>query len=184
MTISRLRTTAPLLALTIALGLGACGTETDTTDPGATTTSDAAPTTDDGTATDDAPTTEEPSVTPLPTDPADPTNGTALPTGPVSDDVIARDDVQAAIADLAEREGVDAAQVSVAGFHSVTWNDGSIGCPQPGMMYTQALVPGHLLVLELDGQLFSYHSADRGENPGVFNYCADPKLPAMGSGTS
>ncbi|MCK0112755.1 hypothetical protein MWU75_11450 [Ornithinimicrobium sp. F0845] len=172
----RLRAAAPLLALTIALGLGGCGTEAD--DPaggtGTETTSEAG---DDSTATDDAPTTEEPTMTPTPTDPADPTGGTALPTGPVSDEIIARDNVQAAIADLAEREGVDAGQVSVAGFTAVTWNDGSIGCPEPGMMYTQALVPGHMLVLELDGQFFSYHSADRGSQEGVFNYCANPKIP-------
>jgi hypothetical protein len=28
------------------------------------------------------------------------------------------------------------------------WNDGSLGCPEPGMMYTQALVNGYWLIIE------------------------------------
>lgn len=184
MTISRIRTAAPLLALTIALGMGACGTNTE--DPAAPTTSDSADdestTTEDSVPTDDGATTEEPSVSPTPTDPADPTDDGALPTGPVSDDVINSDMVQTAISDLAERESVEADQVVVAGHRAVTWSDGSIGCPKEGMMYTQALVPGQQLILEVDGQLFSYHSADRGAESGKFNFCANPKPPAETGG--
>ena len=29
----------------------------------------------------------------------------------------------------------------------VVWNDGSLGCPEPGMMYTQALVNGYWVVI-------------------------------------
>ena len=187
MTISRRHAAAPLLALTLALGLGACGNDTDNGGGAPTTSEDTAPTSSDAAPTtgDDGPTTEEPSVTPLPTDPADSTGGAALPTGPVSEEVIASEPVQAAIADLAERESVEPDAVTVAGHQTVTWSDGSLGCPQPGMMYTQALVPGHLLVLEVDGQLFSYHSGDRGAQAGQFTYCADPKLPNnLGTGAN
>jgi hypothetical protein len=31
---------------------------------------------------------------------------------------------------------------------SVVWNDGSLGCPEPGMMYTQALVNGYWVVID------------------------------------
>lgn len=41
----------------------------------------------------------------------------------------------------------------------VTWPDGSLGCPQPDQMYTQALVPGYRLVLEAGGQRYRYHGA-------------------------
>ena len=37
-----------------------------------------------------------------------------------------------------------------------TWNDGSLGCPQPGELYTQALVDGFQVVLEIDGEGFDY----------------------------
>ncbi len=42
---------------------------------------------------------------------------------------------------------------------SVTWNDGSLGCPKPGQSYTQALVDGFQVVLEVDGEQFDYRSA-------------------------
>lgn len=180
MRISRtMRTAAPLLALTMTLALGACGTAED--DPGGTsdtTTSDPAPTSSDAAPTsDDGDTTEEPSVTSVTPDPADPSGGTALPTGPVADEVLEREDVQAAIADLATNESVEPDAVTVAGYHEVTWSDGSLGCPEPGMMYTQALVPGSLLVLESNGELFSYHGA----NGKPYKFCADPKLPPIDS---
>lgn len=97
-----------------------------------------------------------------------------LPTGDVPDAVRDRPDVQQAIEAHANMEGVDAGAVTVEGFAEVTWSDGSIGCPQPGMMYTQALVPGYQLVLGVDGRLASYHAA----NGRPFSYCASPVPPA------
>lgn len=177
MTISRpTRASAPVLALALVLGLGACGTSNDNTStPSGDASPSASATTPTGTPppetappTDDDPTTEEPTV-------IKPTDGSALPTGPVPTDILAQDEVKAAIADLAKRESVEPDQVTVAGYFSVTWRDGSIGCPKPGMMYTQALVPGHLMVLEVDDALYSYHAG----NKGTFNYCANPTLPAI-----
>ncbi len=76
----------------------------------------------------------------------------------------------AAIADTAQRAQVDPEQVLVAAWSPVTWNDGSLGCPQKDMLYTQALVDGELLMLRVEQALFQYHSA-RG---GPFTYCATP----------
>ena len=78
--------------------------------------------------------------------------------------------VAAAIADLAQRQGIDPAQVVIAAWSPVTWNDGSIGCPQEGMGYTQVQVDGELLLLRVDTALFQYHA--RGGAP--FAYCANP----------
>jgi hypothetical protein len=72
--------------------------------------------------------------------------------------------VDQAVADLAERLSVDPAEIEVASFEQVTWNDGSLGCPQPGEMYTQALVEGTLTVLTADGEEYRYHSG-RGDAP-------------------
>lgn len=168
---TRIRAAAPLLALTLALGLGACGSETD--EPGGETTpteSADPPADDDETSSDDS---EE---TLVPADPTEqPPEGAPieLPTNDVPEDVIASDEVQAAITDLADRASVQADQVQVAGYFEVTWNDGSIGCPEPGMSYTQALVPGQLLVLEADGQQYSYHAGGKPD----FKHCANPNLP-------
>ena len=74
------------------------------------------------------------------------------------------EEIAAAIADASQRFDVPEAEVAVAGALRVTWADGSLGCPEEGMMYTQALVPGYLLTLEVDGRRVAYHGAD-GEQP-------------------
>jgi hypothetical protein len=88
----------------------------------------------------------------------------------VPDDLRTRPTVAAALGDLAQRRGVDPAQVVIAAWTPVTWNDGSLGCPQEGMGYTQVQVDGELLVLRVDTALFQYHA--RGAAP--FAYCANP----------
>ena len=74
--------------------------------------------------------------------------------------------------------GVDASEVEVFTAEAVTWNDGSLGCPQPGMSYTQALVPGYRVVLEVDGEQLHFHSDSSGE----FGLCEDPLPGAAGGG--
>lgn len=70
------------------------------------------------------------------------------------------DEVETAIADAAARFGVPEAEVAVAGALRVVWSDGAIGCPEDGMLYTQALVDGYLLTLEIDGRRVAFHGAD------------------------
>lgn len=67
--------------------------------------------------------------------------------------------VEGARADLAVRLALTPEAVVVEGVHAVIWSDGSIGCPRPGRVYTQALVEGALIELEASGVRYSYHSA-------------------------
>lgn len=162
----------PALLLVLTASLAACG---DASSPGVSPTP-SAPTSSGSTT--DAPTSSEDTVkpsdlTPITPEPT-PLDSGALPTGPVPDSIADRADVQAAIAAEAERRGVEVSEVRIAGYADVTWSDGSIGCPEPGMMYTQALVPGHQLVLEVDGELASYHAAQGRD----FTYCAGPTPPS------
>lgn len=79
--------------------------------------------------------------------------------------------VLAAIAaDAAAAAGVAVEQVHVVSVEPVTWRDGSLGCPEPGMYYTQALVPGHRVLIEVDGGRFDYRIG-RG---GRFRRCDRP----------
>lgn len=80
------------------------------------------------------------------------------------------------IADAASGAGVDLAAVEVISAEAVTWSDGALGCPLPDQMYTQALVPGYRVILDVDGEEMSFHAAEDGE----FAYCADPQPPAEG----
>jgi hypothetical protein len=45
---------------------------------------------------------------------------------------------------------------------AVIWADGSLGCPQPGRMYTQALVPGWRLVVRHGSRERLYHASRSG----------------------
>lgn len=79
-------------------------------------------------------------------------------TGEVPGDVMAR-----LREDLAARAGQDAAGgARVVRAESVEWPDGSLGCPEPGQMYTQAIVPGYRVDFEVAGRLYSYRVDQRG----------------------
>ena len=68
-------------------------------------------------------------------------------------------EIEQARNELAERIDVNANEIEVSVAEFVTWNNGAIGCPEPGMAYTQALVPGYRVLLMADGQTYHYHGA-------------------------
>jgi hypothetical protein len=70
--------------------------------------------------------------------------------------------VSAARADAARRTGVAAESLALISAESVTWSDGSLGCPQPDVLYTQALVPGYRIRLRGPGGEMDYHASARG----------------------
>ena len=65
--------------------------------------------------------------------------------------------IKGALTDLAARTGVAEDTIKVREARSVQWGSGAMGCPKPGMNYTQALVPGVLLLLEVNGTIYHYH---------------------------
>jgi hypothetical protein len=84
--------------------------------------------------------------------------------------------VMAAVQDLAQRLGVDPADVTVVDARAVTWGDGSLGCPQPGMQYVQRLVDGTLVILKAGGRTYEYHGGD------PLFLCENPRPPSGGGG--
>lgn len=70
--------------------------------------------------------------------------------------------VQAARSDATRRTGQAPAALELLSAEPVTWSDGSLGCPQPGMMYTQALVPGYRVRLRGPAGEMDYHASGRG----------------------
>lgn len=163
------RTTAALriaAGAVLALALVGCGVEDDVPDPepgpAEPEETEEAETEPDGTDDDE----------PEELDPAEPEE-----TDDGSEQ--AEDDPRVAQAtqDLTERAGVDAAAVEVLSYEQVTWPDGSIGCPEEGMSYTQALVEGYRLVLVADEQEYHYHASGDEE----FSYCASPTEPVTGT---
>jgi hypothetical protein len=70
--------------------------------------------------------------------------------------------VDQAVADLATRLKIDASSIVTVSAQAMSWSDGSLGCPQPGMLYTQAMVDGAMIELSVDGTSYSYHSGASG----------------------
>lgn len=70
--------------------------------------------------------------------------------------------VEEAVAEVSALLGVAPEDVAVAAAEAVMWNDGALGCPRPGLSYTQALVPGYRIVLTVGGAEYAYHGRDGG----------------------
>lgn len=68
----------------------------------------------------------------------------------------------AVLSDAASRTGMEKTALVVESAEPVTWPDGSLGCPEPGMMYTMALVPGYRIRVRAGEQVLDYHASDRG----------------------
>ncbi len=105
------------------------------------------------TATPDA-TTPLVSITPVPA------NVTSVPQGILD----------AVLADAAARTGVAAEDITVVEATAVTWPNGALGCPQPGMMYTEMIVQGYQVIVEAGGERLDYRIGSGGtpslcENP-------------------
>jgi hypothetical protein len=65
------------------------------------------------------------------------------------------------LTDAARRTGLKRTELEVLSAEAVTWPDGSLGCPQPGMMYTQALVPGFRIRVRAGAETLDYHAGRR-----------------------
>ena len=60
------------------------------------------------------------------------------------------------VAEIASIAGVPVDQVVVISAESVTFPDGSLGCPVPGMAYTQMIVDGYKIVAKVGDVLYDY----------------------------
>ena len=88
--------------------------------------------------------------------------------------------VSVAVADLSRRTGIAPDAITVTQASIVNWGSSAVGCPKEGMNYTQAIVPGLLVLLEADGKIYRYH----GSNNNELFHCPDDRAeaPAYGSG--
>ena len=78
-------------------------------------------------------------------------------TGEVPGDILA-----ALLADAAERTGIAIDDIEVVRAEAVTWNDGSLGCPEPGTFYTQALVDGYHVIVDAGGEELDFRVTSNG----------------------
>jgi hypothetical protein len=81
--------------------------------------------------------------------------------------------LSAAREDLVAKLDVAPDAVEVREAAAVVWNDGSLGCPRPDQVYTQAREPGYRIILEHEGRQFDYRATERG----YLFLCELPTLP-------
>ena len=74
--------------------------------------------------------------------------------------------------DAQKRAGVAAESIVTLRAEAVTWNDGSLGCPQPGMFYTQALVDGYWVILQVGDVVYDYRTS----GTAYFVLCEQPSI--------
>jgi hypothetical protein len=60
--------------------------------------------------------------------------------------------------DLASRLSVAVDEIKLLEVRQVTWPDTSLGCPQPGLVYSQVAQEGLLIRLSAAGRMYFYHS--------------------------
>jgi len=66
------------------------------------------------------------------------------------------------VVDAAGRAGVTPDQVKVVSAEAMTFPDGSLGCPEPGMAYTQMVVDGFKIVAQAKGVTYDYRGTANG----------------------
>jgi len=66
------------------------------------------------------------------------------------------------IEDAAMLAGVDPADTSVVTAQEMLWADGSLDCPEPGGVYTQAPVPGYWVVIQAGSEGYGYRLTSNG----------------------
>lgn len=79
--------------------------------------------------------------------------------------------------EAAKLANVPPQQLVIVRAEAVVWNDGSLGCPEPGMEYTQALVNGYWVVINAAERTYDF----RVGRDGSFRLCPQgrghPPLP-------
>lgn len=65
--------------------------------------------------------------------------------------------VQGAINALATALNVPAPSISLVSVNAVQWQDSSLGCPQPGQAYVQAITPGYVIILKAKDDDYEVH---------------------------
>lgn len=74
-------------------------------------------------------------------------------------------------AEAARLSNVAADQVAVVRAEPAVWSDGSLGCPQPNEMYTQALVNGYWIILQAGNVPYDFRVA----SDGSYRVCPHPE---------
>jgi hypothetical protein len=85
--------------------------------------------------------------------------------------------LEAVLADIAAEVEEAIADFTVERAEEVIWPDGSLGCPRPDEVYTQALVRGYWIVVRVGELTFDYRATEQGH----FRRCSTALIPGSGN---
>ena len=74
---------------------------------------------------------------------------------------------------LEQLTGAERSNFAVRTAREMVWPNGALGCPQPGMVYTQATIRGYWIVLEHEGRRYDYRTG----KARYLMLCLEPGLP-------
>lgn len=113
----------------------------------------------------------QPAPTTLPTRPVRPASAIQPPTSPGGEAAILPDELLTSLRnDLAARSASNPADIRLISAEAIIWNDGALGCPQPGVHYTQEPIAGYRVLLEASGRTYDYRVGKRNR----FVLCTQP----------
>jgi hypothetical protein len=79
--------------------------------------------------------------------------------------------------EAAKLANVPPQQLVIVRAEAVVWNDGSLGCPEPGMEYAQALINGYWVVIKATGKVYDFRAGRDGSFRLCPEGCGHPPLP-------
>lgn len=100
-------------------------------------------------------------------------NGGLLPDKTIYLDANVRKLVQLAKESFAGELQISAEEIQVSAIAAVVWPDASLGCPLPAMVYAQVMTPGYIIVLEVAGKKYPFHT----DESTIAILCPDGGLP-------
>ncbi len=71
--------------------------------------------------------------------------------------------IDAALAQAAAHLGVSPPDLHVDQVEAREFGDSSLGCPKPGLMYSQIVTPGFVIIISGPGKQLEYHADTRGQ---------------------
>lgn len=116
---------------------------------------------DDAPTTTLVPMTQPPDKSSAPGEPIEPSTEPVYEAGTIDRGLTPF--VDRAVADLATRLDIEPDAIEVLTAVLVTWPDGSLGCPEPDMMYATVLTDGSVIELGAGDLVYRYHSG--GDRP-------------------
>lgn len=150
-----------VIAVMAFLSIAACGQVSEGASDSSTSTQPLVESTTTTTPPESTTTTSTDESDGQPTPPGDP----RYPESEVTDDLL-----DAIVADAAERTSVDPDEVEIISMTEETFNDSSLGCPEPGQVYTQVITPGHIVIVQGGGAELDYRV---GAQPKTFKLCEE-----------